>query len=111
MDERNKNIVAFLKVLADVTRLEILNFLKNQEKSASDIQSEIKKSQSTISQQLKILINSDLLSVRREGEKKFYKIKNAQIFDILSIILSFISNQNREKIDNITNLNILDTLS
>ncbi|MHA1379722.1 MAG: ArsR/SmtB family transcription factor [Candidatus Helarchaeota archaeon] len=111
MEERNRSIVSFLKVIADVTRLDILNFLKNTEKSASEIQDAVRKSQSTISQQLKILINSELINVRREGAKKYYKIKDPQIFDILSIIVSFIGDQNREKIDLITKDHIHDILT
>ena len=110
MNEVNENIVNFLKIIADTTRLSILQFLKNNETTASEIQGALNKSQSTISQQLKLLINVELVSFRRVGAKKFYKIKNPEIFNILSIIMAFISNQNKEKIDQLTSIDILDTL-
>ncbi|NVM04317.1 MAG: winged helix-turn-helix transcriptional regulator [Candidatus Helarchaeota archaeon] len=110
MKEIDEKIVSFLKVMADTTRLEILNFLKNTEKTASEIQNAIKKSQSTVSQQIKILISADLVEYRRDGAKKYYKVRNPKIFDIISVIKSYISSQNREKIDKMTSLDILDTL-
>ncbi len=110
MQEIDNKIVRFLKVIADVTRLQILNFLKDDEKTASEIQDAIKKSQSTVSQQIKILISADLVSYRRDGAKKYYKIKNSKIFDVITLIKSYISNQDRETIDKITSMDILDTL-
>ncbi|MFX0134224.1 MAG: ArsR/SmtB family transcription factor [Candidatus Hodarchaeota archaeon] len=110
MKEVDEKIVRFLKVIADVTRLEILNFLKNTEKTASEIQDAINKSQSTVSQQIKILISADLVSSRRDGAKKYYMIKNPKIFDVISLIKSYISTQDREKIEKITSIDVLDTL-
>lgn len=110
MKEINDKVVKFLKIIADSTRLEILEFLKNNENTANEIINAINKSQSTVSQQLKTLIDADLVISRREGAKKIYKLKNPQIFNIISMIISFITNQNREKIDTMSSLDVLDTL-
>lgn len=102
--------VEVLKAWADITRLEILEFLKDGEKTANEVQLALEKSQSTISQHLKNLTLANLIAVRRDGTKKFYCIKDMKIFDILSLIDSFISDLNREKIDQISSMNIDDIL-
>lgn len=110
MEELIEPLVKFLKVIADSTRLKIINLLKSGEKTANTIQASLAKSQSTISQQLKILTNADILVVRREGVKKFFKIKDPQIFEVISSISDYLSHLNKEKIDTLTSLDVLDTL-
>ncbi len=101
----------FLKVLADETRLDILELLRQaNEKSAGEIEDSLGKSQSTVSQQLKILVNADLLGVRKESRSKYFKIKNPQIFKILSSIKLFLSNRARERIESLSDIDIADTL-
>ncbi len=105
------NVVDLLKVLADPTRLDILEFLKIKgEKSAGAIQKALDKTQSTMSQHLKILVIAELLSVRKESRSKYYKIKYLQIFKILSLIKLFLSNRAKERIEELTNIDIIDTL-
>ncbi len=107
----SEDVINFLKIIADHTRFIILDeILKEGEKSASEIEQEIGKSQSTVSQQLKRLIESDLLSVRKDGAKKIYKVKNPEVFEVLSLIISFVDNQNRKKIESIASKDIEDTL-
>lgn len=107
----NESLVEFLKVLADPTRLAILDLLKiGGEKSSGSIQDALNKTQSTMSQQLKILVNADLLNVRKESRSKLYKIKYPQIFQILSALKLFVSKKNKEKIENLTDFDIIDTL-
>ncbi|MHA1144928.1 MAG: ArsR/SmtB family transcription factor [Candidatus Helarchaeota archaeon] len=110
MQELISNLVDFLKVLADFTRLEILEYLKHGEKMANEIQIALNKSQSTISQQLKTLTGADLISVRKVGARKFYKIRDPRIFTILAAISSFLSQRHREKIDELSALDVIDTL-
>ncbi|MFX1293748.1 MAG: ArsR/SmtB family transcription factor [Promethearchaeota archaeon] len=110
MEELIEPIANFLKVLADITRLKIIKFLKDSENTANNIQTAMKKSQSTISQQLKILTNADILEVRRVGAKKVYKIKNTQIFDVISFINTYLSSITKDKIEDLVSLDILDTL-
>ncbi len=110
MEELIIPVVTFLKVLADSTRLRIIEILKNKEMTANDIETKLNKSQSTTSQQLKKLITSDILQVRQDGAKKFYSIKHPEIFTVLSSINSYISNLNKEKIEDIASKDIIDTL-
>ena len=111
----NDNLVDLFKILADKTRIEILEFLNDKkEKNASWIQKSLNKGQSSISQQLKILVNADLLEVRKESRNKFYKIKNPEIYKIINISKAFISNKTKEelelKLQELSSSDIRDTL-
>ncbi len=129
MSEIRKLIVKFLKIIADQTRLEILQLINNKEKSSSEIQEHLNKSQSTISQHLKILINNGLVDfyqkeviLEMENPKKpnkisnisktinYYLVKNKGIFEILSNIQAFVLETNKEQIKNLRDLDIYDTL-
>ncbi len=105
------NLADFLKVLADPTRLAIMDSLKDErEKSVTEIENETGKSQSSVSQQLKILINAKILTVRRKSRSRLYKIRDPQIFKILSTINTFISKINQDKIEELVETDITGTL-
>lgn len=107
----NENLADFLKILADPTRLDILKLLKDgKERIVTTIHESLGKSQSSISQQLKRLENANLLEVRKESRKKYYKIKDPQIFQILNLLNSYMSNLNKDKIEELADLDIVDTL-
>ena len=106
-----EQLAEFLKVLGDKTRIEILDLLKDgEEKKVTTINELLGKSQSSISQQLKILENANLVDSRKEGRNKFYKIKDPQIIKIFTLLNSYISNLNQGKIEELADLDILDTL-
>ncbi|MFO8017770.1 MAG: metalloregulator ArsR/SmtB family transcription factor [Promethearchaeia archaeon] len=108
----NEKLAEFLKVLGDTTRLDILNLLKDgKERIVTTIHKSLNKSQSSISQQLKKLENANLLEVRKESRKKYYKIKDPQIYRILNLLSSYMSNLNTDKIEELTDIDIEDTLS
>ena len=107
----SEDLINFFKVLGESTRLNILNFISDEEKSAQEIQKALNKSQSIISQRLKNLLDADLLdSVRREQNKKYYKIKYPELLEIINRAEDLISLKNKAKIDKLTDSDILDTL-
>ncbi len=107
----NENLSEFIKVLSDPSRLDILDALKEgSEMSASEIEKAIGKSQSSTSQQLKNLVNANVLNVRRESRNKYYKIRDPQIFNILIEITIYLSNINQDKIEKLSDVDISDTL-
>lgn len=94
--------IGLIKALADDTRLDIINTLQNGEKTAGEIEKKIKKTQSSTSQQLKKLVDAQILTYRQDGTKKLFRAKDPQIFDLLHSIqsyLSIVSMQNIEIID------------
>ncbi|MHA1328719.1 MAG: ArsR/SmtB family transcription factor [Promethearchaeota archaeon] len=110
MNELKQLLIDFLKVLSDPTRLEILYYLKMGKRNSTEIQQHLNKSQSTISQHLKTLINSDLITFEKNGNLNYYYIKYEKIFTILSAISSFVIEINREKFKGIRDLDRYDVL-
>lgn len=103
--------IKLLKALGDTTRLEIIEFLRSgKEFSATEIQEGLGKEQSAISQKLRILVESNILTERKDGRKKLYKIRDSQIYIILKAIDVFISDRKKERVDEITESDIFDTL-
>jgi ArsR family transcriptional regulator len=111
MSENKTEFIEFLKVLADYTRLEILNLLKDEKKTSSEIQKALDKSQSTISQHLKTLGNKNLIIFDKVNGAKSYYIKNPNIFKLLVEIKSFVTQINHEKLKDLRDLDVIDTLS
>ena len=110
MDELLQKIAEFFKVLSDPTRLDILDFLKDGSKTSEQIQNELNKSQSTISQQLKTLIDSELITSEKKGIMNYYSIKFDYVFKILNFIKPFVINLQKEKVKKLAELDIRDTL-
>ncbi len=96
MESKNNHLLKFLKVLCDDTRLAILNNLKESEKNNEELQNLLKKSQSTISHQLNILIDNNLVDFVVKENYKYYKVKNQAIFKLLSRIERFIEKTTSE---------------
>jgi len=111
MSELKKYLVDFLKILADPTRLEILALLRSSDKTSLKIQKALKKSQSTISQHLKLLINNNLIISEKKSNINYYKIKNLDIFQLISSISDFANEINKEKLKELRDLDVIDTLS
>jgi len=82
----NEDIINLLKVLSDNTRLEILFQLSKGEKTNSDLQKALNKRQSTISHQLSILTNANLVEFELRSKLKYYSVKNTDIFKCISMI-------------------------
>ena len=114
MSELTEKISDFLKVLCDQTRLEILELLKNGEKTSEEIQEAINKTQSTISLQLKKLTDENLITFEKKKEEKvsinYYRVKNDYIFKLLSNIQSFIISLQKDKVEKLLELDKYDTL-
>ena len=71
----HKKMIGFFKAVCDQNRHEILHLLhKKGELNASFIVKKIKLSQPTTAHHLKILVDSGVLSTRRDGKETFYQI-------------------------------------
>ena len=112
MSKENKPIVEFLRIIADVTRLEILNILKDSEMSSSEIQKKLGRSQSTTSKHLNMLVDNNLIYFERKNNIKYYKQnKIIDVNGLINQINSIIMSINREKLKEIRDADIIDTLS
>lgn len=110
MSELKKDFIEFMKILANQTRLDILDLLNREKSTSSQIQSALDKSQSTISQHLKVLNNTNLITFEIINNVKYYTIKNQDLFNLLADIKSFVAGINRERLQDISNEDIIDTL-
>lgn len=75
-----------LKSLADETRLNILKILLNNERCVCEISPQVKRTQSTVSIQLKVLEKAGIIKSRKEGKWVYYKIINKDVLNILTIL-------------------------
>ncbi|HNX90830.1 MAG TPA: metalloregulator ArsR/SmtB family transcription factor [Candidatus Omnitrophota bacterium] len=69
------DLVKIFKALSDRTRQDILELLSGEEMNVSDICSEFKTTQPTISHHLQILKNCDLVDSRKEGKNIYYYVR------------------------------------
>jgi DNA-binding transcriptional ArsR family regulator len=71
------------KALSDPVRLEILNFLRNEEKCVCKITPHVNLIQPAVSRHLKILKDYGIVKYRRDGNRRLYSITDPQIFKII----------------------------
>lgn len=90
MDSKFEEDARVFKALCDPNRLMIIEMLKNGEKCACKILSDLNIVQSTLSHHMKILCDSGLVSYRKEGKWMHYSL-NKQGFMIAMEILSQIN--------------------
>ncbi len=81
------------KTLADPTRLEILNLLRNGEKSVSELAALTNVRQATISQHLAILRQKGVVLTRKDGVNIFYSVKNPKIIEASDIVKAVLFEQ------------------
>lgn len=67
-------LTAVYKLLGDETRLRVLSLLGAHELAVGEIQKILGTGQSTLSSQLALLKEQDLVAARREGQKVFYRL-------------------------------------
>ena len=84
----NANIDTKVKLIhgfSNKTRVQILECIKNQEKTVSQIVEEIKGNQSNISQHLACLKGCGIIVGRNEGKYCYYSLRNQKIRDLLTM--------------------------
>ena len=73
-----------MKTLGHPTRLEIVKYLRNGERSVVDIQNHLEMIQSMTSQHLRLMYKKGVVKFRREGTNRYYSIANEFIHKILT---------------------------
>jgi DegV family protein with EDD domain len=80
LTKHHDNAKVFM-AFCDVTRLKVLELLRSGEKSASVLQNLVGTGQSTLSHHMKILIESGIVTTRKDGKWTFYSIsKNGSYY-------------------------------
>jgi DNA-binding transcriptional ArsR family regulator len=78
-----------LRALAAGTRRRILALVWHEERTASEIASEFSMSRPAISQHLKVLLDSDLIVLRRSGTRRFYRVNAPAMAKLKAELASF----------------------
>ena len=72
-----------LKALADPTRREILNLLKEGKKSVGEISDQFEITAAAVSRHLSVLKDADLIQDSREGKFIFYQLNTSVLEEIM----------------------------
>ncbi|MBD1381306.1 ArsR/SmtB family transcription factor [Metabacillus arenae] len=77
--------VKLIHGFSNKTRIQILECIKNEEKTVSQIVEEINGNQSNISQHLACLKGCGIIAGRNEGKYCYYSLSNQHIRDLLTM--------------------------
>jgi ArsR family transcriptional regulator len=94
--------IPVLKAMSDDTRLFIIDMLSCGEMCACDILEKVNISQSTLSYHMKILSESGLVNVRKDGSWMRYSINNENS----KLIISFLNDLTNDKVGCVCKTNI-----
>ncbi|WP_088538549.1 helix-turn-helix transcriptional regulator [Methanobrevibacter sp. 87.7] len=82
-NEAYENTANLFKLLGDYNRLRIINALKINELCVCELSILLDMSQSSISHQLRILRDHNIVKSRKENKKVFYSLNNSNIFKLI----------------------------
>jgi len=77
--------VKFIKGFADKTRLEILETIKDDEKTVQQIVDDIKGNQSNVSQHLACLKGCGIVTARQDGKFIHYSLRDEHVKNLLAM--------------------------
>jgi len=75
-----------LKAIAHPIRLGVIEVLADGERTVTQLYKELGCSQSMMSQQLKILCQQKLVTIRKEGTQKYCNLSNREFLKVFSCI-------------------------
>lgn len=76
----------FLRTLSHETRLMILCYLSQGEKSVGDMESFLSLRQPTVSQQLARLRSEGLVATRRDGKSVYYRLASPEAVKMINVL-------------------------
>ncbi len=85
-----------LKVLANPARLLLLCHISQQEYCVSDLERMTEIRQPTLSQQLAVLREEQIVSTRREGKQIFYAIASGEALAVMQVLYQQFCNPKQE---------------
>lgn len=86
MDLDEKRTVITFKAFCDETRIKILKLLVTGEKCACRLLEEINVTQPTLSHHMKILCNSGVVTVRKDGKWTYYSISTDGVIYVMKYL-------------------------
>src|SRR5215218_7168703 len=76
-------------VIAESTRRDILTSLRSGDKAVGELVEELAASQPTISKHLKVLREADLVTMRAQGQKRYYALNPKALAGVASWLETF----------------------
>ena len=87
--------VAALKLLGNEDRLLLLCQLSRGEMCVSELEDELDIHQPTLSQQLGVLRNEEVVSTRRQGKNIYYSVADPALLEILAVLYRLYCSQEK----------------
>jgi ArsR family transcriptional regulator len=81
------------KTLGHPVRIRILELLRQQEMTVSDLQAQLEVEMSSVSQQLALLRARQLVVGRKEGTSVFYSVIDPQVYELLDVARAMFQRQ------------------
>lgn len=88
-DQLNERFAQVAKALAHRHRIELIDLLAQAERSVDDLATETGLPVANVSQHLQVLRTAQMVEVRRQGSRKFYRLTDEKVFAIWSTIRAF----------------------
>lgn len=85
----------FFRILGDSTRIKILFAIDNNRLCVCDIANILKMSKSSISHQLKILRDYNIVKTEKVGKEVFYELDDHHVKEVFEIALKHIKHKNK----------------
>jgi len=92
MPEISQFKAEFFKALAHPLRIRILDALRNGEVGVNELSSRLGVEQSTLSQQLAVLRNRNIVAGRKNGNNVYYCVPDQTIFRLLDVAKEIFNN-------------------
>ena len=86
-------IAARLRVIGDPTRIRILDLLREQELSVTQITQRLGTSQQNASKHLGILLGAGIIARRKQGNSALYSIADPGVYDLCEQVCGGLQNQ------------------
>lgn len=82
----------FFKALAHPLRIAILDALRSGELGVNDLSERLSAEQATVSQQLAVLRNRNIVVGRKEGLNVYYSVRDVTVFKLLDVARQIFNN-------------------
>ena len=85
------------KTLTNPKRIEILNILKNEERTVTELVNALGASKANVSQHLAVMRHKGILTTRRDGVNIFYRVANPKVIDACALMKEVLFEQHVAK--------------
>ena len=90
------------KTLTNPKRIEILNTLKNEEKTVTELVNALGASKANVSQHLAVMRHKGILATRREGVNIYYRVANPKVIEACTLMKEVLFEQHAAKKKTVT---------